>query len=288
MKLNNKGFAISVILYAMVILVMGIMYLLLDIVNDRYRLTKSTKESVVEYINSQGVNTVSSELTEKLATNKVIKTNALYAYSNNYYYYGENPKNYVNFNNELWRIIGVFTINNVKHLKIVRNDYTSLKTSDSNRIINSNIFTYLNNDYYNSLNNDRNLILKTNWYNSEYSPSAYTPYNVLTEERKTPNFVLNNIGLINGSDFAYASPSTYHVNKLDSYSVSINNNWLANTYNYFTMSFNGTKINIVTSTGNIESTDNLSAYVYPCVYLKKDVIITSGIGDITNPYVLSK
>ena len=33
-------------------------------------------------------------------------------------YVGENPNNYVQFNNELWRIIGIFD----NKLKIIRND----------------------------------------------------------------------------------------------------------------------------------------------------------------------
>ena len=44
---NKNGFAISVILYAMVILVIGIFYLLLGIVKNRYTVGNNLKEAVI-------------------------------------------------------------------------------------------------------------------------------------------------------------------------------------------------------------------------------------------------
>lgn len=49
-KMNKKGFAISVILYSMVILVISIMYLVLGIIKDRYNLENQLKESTIDYI----------------------------------------------------------------------------------------------------------------------------------------------------------------------------------------------------------------------------------------------
>ena len=37
-------------------------------------------------------------------------------------YYGKNPTNYVTFNNEVWRIIGLINVNGSKKIKLVRND----------------------------------------------------------------------------------------------------------------------------------------------------------------------
>lgn len=48
--MNKKGFAISVILYSMVILVISIMYLVLGIIKDRYNLENQLKESTIDYI----------------------------------------------------------------------------------------------------------------------------------------------------------------------------------------------------------------------------------------------
>lgn len=286
MKLNNKGFAISVVLYSMVILIIGIMYLLLDVVNSRYRMSREVKDDVVEYINSQGINTISQELLNRIATTKIINTGALSLHSGNYYYTGNDPDNYVYFNSELWRIIGVIVVDDVRYLKIVRNNYISENTSDNHRIINSNIFNYLNNTYYNSMNSSKTMIKKINWYNSEYSTNL-TALNAYQEEKKATSFSENYVGLINGSDFGYTADNVYLTNYLSNYASSINDNWLALTNDYFTMSFSGTKINVV-SNGNLSSTDNMTAYIYPCVYLKKDVLIIDGAGERTNPYILSQ
>lgn len=287
MKLNNKGFAISVLLYSMVILIMGIMYLLLDIINDRYRLTKELKENVVEYINSQGINTVSNEYASKIAINKVISSKEMVFNKDNgnYYYSGANPNNYVRFNNELWRIIGVISVNGVNYLKIVRKDSIKEETASDYHIVDSNIFAYLNDNYYQTMNISRTMIKKINWYNSEY-PSTITRLNAFHEEEVATFQKQGYVGLINGSDFGYAASDDYHDYFLDNYAPSINDNWLALTISYFTMNFNGTKINVINN-GNFETTDNMTAHIFPCVYLKKDVLISSGTGTEYNPYILS-
>lgn len=84
-----------------------------------------------------------------------------------YRYYGANPNNYVKFNNELWRIIGVFrnvddgTGTKEIRLKIIRDESigsysydSSLNTINSGQGINdwskSDLMTELNTLYYNS------------------------------------------------------------------------------------------------------------------------------------------
>ena len=74
-------------------------------------------------------------------------------------YYGTDPNNYVSFNNELWRIIGVF--NNIDdgtgiqeiRIKIARNESIGNYAfdNDSNDWSVATLNTYLNGDYLNSL-----------------------------------------------------------------------------------------------------------------------------------------
>lgn len=284
MKLNNKGFAISVILYSMIILVIGIMYLLLNIVNTRYKLTKENKEEVVEYINSQGINTVTDEFANKLAVNKVINTGLLNCQGNNCYYYGNDPSNYVKFNNELWRIIGVMSMGGNRYLKIVRNNFLLLETVDTNKFSMSNVFSYLNSNYYNSLGTSKKFVASVKWYNSEYATNL-TPFNAYNEELVSTSYKTGYIGIINGSDFGFAASSSYTTNNLSNYSSSINDNWLATTYDYLTMSYSSNKINIV-SNGNLISSDITETYIYPSLYLNKDIFITSGTGTSVDPYIL--
>ena len=70
-----------------------------------------------------------------------------------YRYIGANPNNYVTFNNELWRIIGVFTVedgngNQEQRIKIVRNEKLSSDMAwDSNNVnewSTATLNTYLN------------------------------------------------------------------------------------------------------------------------------------------------
>ncbi|NLL02412.1 MAG: hypothetical protein GX265_05275, partial [Mollicutes bacterium] len=74
-----------------------------------------------------------------------------------YRYEGDNPNNYIYFNNELWRIIGVFSDNThgktgQKLVKIIRNDSIGGIAWDKNNANNwpsSSLYTLLNTNYYN-------------------------------------------------------------------------------------------------------------------------------------------
>jgi len=74
-----------------------------------------------------------------------------------YRYEGDNPNNYIYFNNELWRIIGVFSDNThgktgQKLVKIIRNDSIGAIAWDKNNANNwpsSSLYTLLNTNYYN-------------------------------------------------------------------------------------------------------------------------------------------
>lgn len=94
---------------------------------------------------------------------------------------GSNPNNYINFNNELWRIVGIFNVQNSestimeKLVKIVREDSLGQYSWDSsvnkvnngkgeNDWSNSDLMQELNNDYL-SLNHNSDDT--TTWYNGE-------------------------------------------------------------------------------------------------------------------------
>ena len=92
-----------------------------------------------------------------------------------YRYIGSNPNNYVTFNNETWRIIGVFsvddgTINVEERLKLIRNDSIGNMAWDSNNIndwSNATLNANLNSgDYWtnNLSDNAKSMIGDTLWY----------------------------------------------------------------------------------------------------------------------------
>ena len=65
-------------------------------------------------------------------------------------YYGKTPNNYVSFNNELWRILGVID----GKIKIIRNESIGeyAWASSRNNWNNSSLKSYLNGEYYNGIN----------------------------------------------------------------------------------------------------------------------------------------
>ena len=278
MKLNNKGFAISVILYSIIILVIGILYLLIDVLNTRHNLSKQTNNEIVEYLNNQTVNIY--------GVTKIINTGELMYVSDNlnYYYHGKNPKNYVDFNSEFWRIIGVFSIDDTKYLKLIRKDPLKLETIDNYQVIDSNIFSYLNNEYYNSIT-PQEMISAMYWSKGDYS-TEITPLEAYNKETENLATLQYNVGLINGSDFGFSAGSAYLQNNLSNYALASDNNWLSMSNPYFTMNFNESNINIINN-GNLVSTNNKEAYIYPCVYLKNDIFIIGGTGIEDDPYILS-
>ena len=178
-----------------------------------------------------------------------------------YRYRGANPNNYVSFNNETWRIIGVFptddgTGNIENRIKIIRNDSIGTYAWNSNGYNNwaeATLNTYLNNDYYNSLNStSKSMIENAKYYLGGFQTlsAAVTKEEIYSNERKVANndnctcpgaiclncyFYSDNpinhtnkIAIMYASDFGYAAGGNCS-QTLDNYddSTCANNNWLA-------------------------------------------------------------
>lgn len=50
-KLNNKGFAISIILYSFVFLIVTILFILLGLEKNRYEVNQNLREGIIEKLN---------------------------------------------------------------------------------------------------------------------------------------------------------------------------------------------------------------------------------------------
>ena len=262
-------------------------------------------------------------------------------------YYGSDPNNYVSFNNELWRIIGIFG-NNVKLIRSEKLGDLSWDSSESsinggwgvNEWSTSALKNYLNTMYYggtsvtcyggdsnktttcptNKLDNTaKSLIDYHTWntggaggvegtaktdtlafYNAERGNqtgkiSNGGRYCNDTVERTTtwPGY----IGLPYTTDYAYASSENIcetNMVKQDSSNAYIckNNNWMFKIIWYWTLSpgaFSGSSRDVwgVGSDGyvyNFYAADG--GAVFPAIYLKSNVIIESGTGTNTDPYIL--
>jgi len=235
-----------------------------------------------------------------------------------YRYIGANPNNYVTFNNELWRIIGVFTVddgngNTEQRIKIIRNEKLSsgMKwgSNYANEWSTATLNTYLNGDYYNGLDaTSKSMVADTKYYlggaaNSIGGAEAY--YNW---ERGTTVYSGNStswngkIALMYPSDYTYTYAlgvdNTCYTDGVDCrtdnggtptkgwiYNTNSNSfQWLlsprsVNSENVFFLDPSGYV------GGNVLNSNSFG--VRPTLYLSSSVKISSGDGSEQGPYQLS-
>ena len=267
-------------------------------------------------------------------------------------YYGSNPNNYVSFNNELWRIIGVFG-NNVK---LIRKDSLGKLSWDSsdpsvnegwgvNEWSQSDLKNYLNTMYYDGTSvtcyggtknstttcptgtideTSKSLIDNHIWNTG--APNDSTLYDSTTNSYDTVEFYnaergnetgkicssgiacndtvertttwTGYVGLPYITDYAYASSESDCNTKIDNSSTykCKNNNWMhyGSTYNDVTWVMspyaNPDDAGSVWVVGGDEGVScNGAAFplsAFPTIYLKSNVLIESGNGTSSNPYIL--
>ena len=267
-------------------------------------------------------------------------------------YYGSDPNNYVSFNNELWRIIGVFG-NNVKLIRSEKIGNLSWDSSESsinggfgvNEWSQSDLKNYLNTMYYGGTS--------VTCYNRQNNQTTTCPTNKLDETSKslidnhiwntgainwgdvydsttelfdTVEFYNAERGSVNGkicssgtycndtvtrtttwtgyvglpyiTDYAYASSENDCNTKIDASSTHKckNNNWMhygstENDYTrYLSPGANPVSAGVVWVVfGDGSVSDYLAAEplsAFPTIYLKSNILIESGNGTSSNPYIL--
>ena len=184
-----------------------------------------------------------------------------------YRYRGASPKNYVSFNGETWRIIGVFPTDDgtgkiENRIKIIKDQSIGDKywnttkvtsTSTYNNWTGATLNTELNTTYLNSLTSEaKNMIGNTKYYLGGKNPTSNdgytdTPLQFYSYERKTknttsnefyygtnPNSWVGKLGLMYLSDYGYASSNCENKKIWDNNSSSNDiracngTNWLYN------------------------------------------------------------
>ena len=238
-----------------------------------------------------------------------------------YRYIGSDPNNYVTFNDETWRIIGVFTVddgtgNVEERLKLIRDESIGNMVWDSNNTNdwpNAPLNTNLNSgDYWtNSLSEDaKNMIGDAVWYlggTSDYTSAS----NGLTShwysyERGTTVYSgrstswTGKVGLMYPSDYGYATSGGTTTDRnaclnkelynWDSVSDCYNNDWIFNSAYQWTITPRASSSGYVfglRDTGCVDGSYTSSAYgVRPVVFLKSSIKIVDGDGSSNNPYIL--
>ena len=263
-------------------------------------------------------------------------------------YYGSNPNNYVSFNNELWRIIGVFGDN----VKLVRKDSLGELSWDSsessvnngwgvNEWSQSALKNYLNAMYYGGTSvtcyngkskkevtcptgtieeTSKSLIDYHTWNTG--APNFNNLYNSTTKSLDTVEFYKAERGTKNGkictsgtycndtvtrttewtgyialpyvTDWAYASSEDDCNTKMDKSSTykCKNNNWMQRSTIAWYLSPNARGSDAGFAwyvSGDGYASYGYATYTYavvPSIYLKSNVLIESGAGTSSNPYIL--
>ena len=271
-------------------------------------------------------------------------------------YYGSNPNNYVRFNNELWRIIGVFG-NNVKLVRSEKlgdlswdssessvngglgiNQWGESTDADGNEYSGADLQVYLNKMYYGgdttitcygSANNgtttcptgtidetSKSLIDNHIWntgaieYNTRTDTLAFYNAERGTKTGKTckdgtycNDLIIRTtkwtgyIGLPYITDWAYASSESVCETNMEAKDSS--NNYICKNNNWMQRGSDTWYLSPDVSYGNARDAwrvvgDDIASSrfasvphaVAPSTYLKSNVIIESGKGSSTNPYIL--
>ena len=228
-----------------------------------------------------------------------------------YRYAGSTPNNYAIFNDEIWRVVGVFSINGNQRIKLLKEDL--LSGSDywdmgSGSGLNQATNSWADSNLQNKLNNDTDGYLGTGYKNASLSQSSQefidtvdwnvSPvwnYNYTSQsysDERAGNVVNQKVGLIYPSDFGYASNNCRNdVKRLSEYNNNLckGSNWMTNNIssNWYTISpyqySDGTCVNcgdckdcanFITSSGSVEFNHvSNSWFIRPTVYLKPNVIV---------------
>ena len=242
-----------------------------------------------------------------------------------YRYIGADPNNYVTFNNETWRIIGVFSVddgtgNVEERLKLIRNESIGNMAWDLNNIndwSNATLNANLNSgDYWTNIlsDNAKSMIGDTLWYlggasNYKGSTIGLTSH-FYSYERGTTVYsgrdtsFVGKVGLMYPSDYGYATSGgsttdrntclNKELSNWDSsdFSDCKNNDWIFNSSYQWTItplaSYSRNVFNVCSAGYLSDYGAGRTSYgVRPVVFLKSNIKIVDGDGSSSNPYILS-
>ena len=227
-------------------------------------------------------------------------------------YYGAAPNNYVSFNNELWRIIGVFkdiddgSGNIEARIKIARSESIGIYAWNSNRKnewSTATLQTYLNGTYLNGLTTEaQGMVDNAKWNLGGWSTSQLYANQFYEYERGTTVYSgrstewIGKIALMYPSDYMYAGDLSKCRKEVSTWETDQTNcrdtSWLRNTSTtQWTLTPNSSNSYLVFYVRNSGSVLNHNVTVSygsrPVLYLKSTVQITGGEGTSENPFTLS-
>ena len=193
-----------------------------------------------------------------------------------YRYRGKDINNYVTFNNETWRIIGIIPVEDSN--KVTATRYKLIRSEDLG---------------------STNVEKTSELCNSTYSSMSQTTKNMINDILYTDitgSFWVNpKVGLMRSNDYYYSSSKqcTQELNNFTDDTINcITNNWLFLGKDVCTMELSDTGsilFDAILSNGRkalLTPEFSETCYVYPAVYLSSNVKISSGSGTSSDPYQL--
>ena len=268
------------------------------------------RQTVVEYVTNTYKGATQTDVTTAggEAIKQATSVNLMEDSFGNIRYYGANPYNYVTFNDELWRIIGVFDVDGEYRVKLIRNESIGNREYDSssellNDYYKSELNVYLNGTYYNGLSDiAKRMIISSTWNlggssvnNGLYSDDFYNLEKSSTVYSGHHTAWTGNIAIIYPSDYGYATDLNLCTQTLlDYYNTNCkNNNWLFNSTYQWTISPWSSSASLVFNVFSDGFVDSNDAYfdvgIRPSVYLNSNIQInTNGSdGSTTSPFIVN-
>ena len=235
---------------------------------------------------------------------------------NNLRYIGANPNNHVSFNNELWRIIGVFNNiddgagNRETRIKIIRNETYSENiawdTANKSNWVSSSLKEELNTTFLNNIASPYKEMFKIAKWHLGKSDHMRLSSESYTFERGTDTFEgyesewIGSIGLMYPSDYGYATGDESRENCLNNIvydwgagelAICNANNWINNKglFEWTITPYSTEEVLRIGSGGGIyPNTANITGRAAtPVIYLNANVKISGGEGTESSPYTLT-
>lgn len=326
MKLNNKGFAFSTLLYgilAVIIVLLMIIFTLYTSAEDKsyyyatlfeenlnrcvdqeialencYATSNGTCDTTAYYacmgVDDKTITGKKSNFREylltKLRTDGGDGLTQIDSSSLKYIYKGSTVSNYVTFSGDNWRIIGITTQGEIKIGLFKTNGSLKWDNGNSSEWSTSSLNNYLNHGFYNDLS-DAYMINKRNFYIGRIDPEAGLGRAEMLTNENNATFS-GYVGLPGVSDYILATKETCNSNIINSVDceswMTGYESWLINA----APSSQSKAIYLQVGTeGKLQSDSlgNVHNYI-PVVYLSPETEIIEGGGDGSSgsPYKLGK
>ena len=269
MKLNNKGFALSGIIYSILILFLVLIFAVLTVLGSRKLILDKLKNDVMnELNNSNNVQEEVPNLIDILLNRYEGGTTGLVRDTTNsdiYYYKGTNEEvsnNHLWYGGHHWRVMEIDTNNNtlllVSQQPLTTISPASVVWDTEEEYEASYINNWLNEYFYNSLDGSIQNNIKDNTFNV----GIYTDVDEIT--------ITQNVGLLDEDQYARAGGTNSYLDIKDRF-------WLGNRYSSST-------VRSVFIDGNFSDFGPVNTDGVRAVIKISDITVTEGDGTLTSNY----